>query len=72
MSDPFDLIAGWIHETILIPLLYALGLMRWEELAYGWALFAVYGVVQVALTVAERAAVLEREVHDFARQVSHP
>jgi methyl-accepting chemotaxis protein len=29
-------------------------------------------VVQVALTVAERAAVLEREVHDFARQVSHP
>lgn len=52
MGDPFDLIAGWIHEIVLIPLLYALGLMRWEELAGGWALFAVYGAVQVMLTLA--------------------
>ncbi len=52
MDDPFDLIAGWLHETILIPLLYALGLMRWEELAHGWVLFAVYGAVQVTLTLA--------------------
>ena len=52
MDDPFDLIAGWLHETFLIPLLYALGLMRWEELAHGWALFAVYGAVQVVLTLA--------------------
>lgn len=52
MDDPFDLIAGWLHETFLIPLLYALGLMRWEELAHGWVLFAVYGAVQVVLTLA--------------------
>jgi sterol desaturase/sphingolipid hydroxylase (fatty acid hydroxylase superfamily) len=52
MTDPFDLIAGWLHETVIIPLLYALGLMRWEEIAQGWALFAVYGAVQVTLTLA--------------------
>jgi sterol desaturase/sphingolipid hydroxylase (fatty acid hydroxylase superfamily) len=52
LDDPFDLIAGWLHETLLIPLLYALGLMRWEDLAHGWVLFAVYGAVQVVLTLA--------------------
>ena len=52
MEDPFDLIAGWFHETVLIPVLYNLGLMRWEDLAHGWALFAVYGAVQVVLTLA--------------------
>ena len=52
MVDPFDLLAGWLHETIVVPALYALGLMRWEELAQGWVLFAVYGAVQVVLTLA--------------------
>lgn len=52
MEDPFDLIAGWLHETVLIPALYELGLMRWEDLAHGWALFAVYGAVQVGLSLA--------------------
>ena len=52
MDDPFDLIAGWLHETLIIPLLYSIGLMRWEDLAHGWVLFAVYGAVQVALTFA--------------------
>ena len=52
MTDPFDLLAGWLHETVVIPILYALGLMRWEELAQGWLLFAVYGALQVALTLA--------------------
>ena len=41
MGDPFDLAAGWLQEHLLIPLLYALGLMRWEDVSYGWALFAV-------------------------------
>jgi len=36
----------------VLPALYALGLMRWEEISFGWALFAVYGLVQVALTYA--------------------
>jgi len=52
MVDPFDLAAGWLHETFVIPVLYAFGLMRWEELAQGWVLFVVYGAVQVVLTLA--------------------
>ena len=52
MLDPFDLAAGWLQEHLLIPLLYQLDLMEWEDLAYGWALFAVYGAVQVAVTFA--------------------
>ena len=52
MLHAFDLAAGWIQGNVLIPLLYQLGLMQWEDLAYGWALFAVYGAVQVVLTFA--------------------
>jgi sterol desaturase/sphingolipid hydroxylase (fatty acid hydroxylase superfamily) len=52
MLNPFDLAAGWIHETLVIPMLYQFDLMQWEEIGYGWALFAVYGVAQVILTYA--------------------
>ncbi len=52
MLDPFDLAAGWLQEHLLIPVLYQFGWMEWEDIAYGWALFAVYGAVQVALTFA--------------------
>jgi sterol desaturase/sphingolipid hydroxylase (fatty acid hydroxylase superfamily) len=52
MSDPFDTVAGWVQEHLLLPLLYYLGLMAWEEVAYGWALFAAYGAAQVALMYA--------------------
>ena len=52
MPDPFDLAAGWLQEHLLLPVLYAFGWMRWEDLSYGWALFAVYGAVQVAATFA--------------------
>jgi sterol desaturase/sphingolipid hydroxylase (fatty acid hydroxylase superfamily) len=52
MQDPFDLTAGWLQEHLLIPLLYQFGLMNWEDVSYGWALFAVYGAVQVAVTFA--------------------
>ncbi len=52
MDDPFGLAAGWVQETLLIPLLYQLGLMRWEDIAFGWALFAVYGACQVVITFA--------------------
>jgi len=52
MPDPFDLAAGWLQGHVLIPLLYQFGWMEWEDIAYGWALFAVYGAVQVALTFA--------------------
>ena len=52
MPDPFDLTAGWLQGHLLIPLLYQFGWMEWEDVSYGWALFAVYGAVQVALTFA--------------------
>ena len=50
--DPMSLAAGWLHEHALLPLLFAAGGMEWEEMAYGWALFAVYGAAQVAATFA--------------------
>ena len=52
MTDPFAWIAGWIHETVLLPLLYRAGLMQWEDTAFMWALFATYGVLQVAINYA--------------------
>ena len=52
MPDPFDLGAGWLEEHLLIPALYQFGLMNWEDVCYGWALFAMYGVAQVAITFA--------------------
>src|SRR6201994_1598733 len=52
MPDPFDLTAGWLQEHLLIPMLYQFGLMNWEDVSYGWALFALYGVAQVMVTFA--------------------
>jgi sterol desaturase/sphingolipid hydroxylase (fatty acid hydroxylase superfamily) len=52
MTAPFDFLAGWLQENLLLPLLYALGLMQWEDVSFGWALFAVYGAAQVAVTYA--------------------
>lgn len=65
MIDPFSILAGRLCETVLIPLLYRFDLMQWEDVAYGWLLFALYGVAQVALMLAicwpmERFARLER------------
>jgi len=52
MGDPFDLAAGWLQENLLIPVLYQFGLMNWEDVSYGWALFALYGAAQVMVTFA--------------------
>ena len=52
MTDPFSLAAGWLQETLLLPALYALDAMQWEEVAFGWALFACYGLAQVVITFA--------------------
>lgn len=52
MISFLDSIAGSIQEHLLVPLMYQLGLMQWEELGFGWALFAVYGAVQVTITFA--------------------
>ena len=52
MTDPFSMAAGWLHETFLVPALYRLGMMQWEDIGYGWLLFALYGVAQVAVMLA--------------------
>ncbi len=52
MGDPFDLAAGWLEEHLIIPMLYQFGLMNWEDVSFGWALFALYGAAQVAVTFA--------------------
>ncbi len=52
MIDPFAWLAGWIHETFLIPALWRLGWMQWEDVSFMWALFAVYGVLQVIMNCA--------------------
>jgi sterol desaturase/sphingolipid hydroxylase (fatty acid hydroxylase superfamily) len=51
-AAPFDFAAGWLQEHAVLPLLYQLGLMDWEEWSFGWALFAVYGAAQVLITYA--------------------
>ncbi len=52
MIDPFMSIAGWLQQNALLPLLYRFGWMQWEELSFGWALFAAYGLFQVLVTFA--------------------
>ena len=49
---PFDLAAGWLQEHAILPLLWQLDLMDWEEISFGWTLFAVYGLAQVLVTYA--------------------
>ena len=44
--------AGWLDQTLVLPFLYATGMMRWEELSFDWCLVCLYGVVQVVLTFA--------------------
>ena len=73
MTAPFDFAAGWLQENALLPLLSALGLMEWEDISFGWALFAVYGAAQVALTYAvcvplERWRPVERARNLHARR----
>lgn len=65
MQDFFANLASSLHNALIIPALYALGLMAWEDIAYGWVLFALYGVAQVLLMLAicwplERFLTLER------------
>jgi hypothetical protein len=67
LLDPFDAMAGWLQGNLLLPLLWHLGLSAWEDISYGWALVALYGVAQVGITLAlsmpaERFAPLERWV----------
>jgi len=49
---PFDLAAGWLQQHAVLPLLYALGMMQWEDISFGWVLFSLYGAAQVAVSYA--------------------
>lgn len=51
-QDPFNALAGWLQTHVALPLLYQFGGMRWEDISFGWALFAVYGLAQVLVTFA--------------------
>jgi sterol desaturase/sphingolipid hydroxylase (fatty acid hydroxylase superfamily) len=52
LTAPFDTLAGLLQAYVVIPLLYQFDLMQWEDIGYGWALFAVYGAAQVVVTFA--------------------
>jgi sterol desaturase/sphingolipid hydroxylase (fatty acid hydroxylase superfamily) len=52
LAAPFDTLAGLLHAYVVIPLLYRFDMMQWEDIGYGWALFAVYGAAQVVVTFA--------------------
>ena len=52
MTGALDDAAGWLQETLLLPMLHWLGLIQWEDISFGWALFAVYGALQVVVTFA--------------------
>ena len=52
MGALFDPAAGWLQQHLLLPLLYAGRMMQWEDVSFGWALFALYGIAQVAVTYA--------------------
>ena len=48
----FSIIAGWIDQTVLLPILYHCGWMQWEELSFDWMLICVYGVFALIATYA--------------------
>ncbi|MGH7069429.1 MAG: sterol desaturase family protein [Acetobacteraceae bacterium] len=52
MIDPFMALAGRLQGDIVVPLLYRFDLMQWEDIAFGWSLFAIYGLFQVLVTWA--------------------
>jgi sterol desaturase/sphingolipid hydroxylase (fatty acid hydroxylase superfamily) len=58
-TDSFDTLAGWLQEWVLMPLLYHLGMMQWEDVAQNFATFMVYGAAQVLLVFTVCSA-LER------------
>ena len=48
----FSIIAGWLDQHLILPVLYRCGWMAWEELSFDWALICVYGLFAVLVTYA--------------------
>ena len=67
MIDPFAWAAGWVQENLLLPIMFQFGWMEWEDTSFLWALFAIYGVLQVVINYAvcvpmERLRPLQRGI----------
>ncbi len=52
LDRAFSTCAGWLDQTLILPVLYRFGLMAWEELSFDWALVCVYGMFAVLITYA--------------------
>ena len=48
----FSIIAGWIDQVAVLPLLYHFGWMEWEELSFDWVLVCIYGLFAILVTYA--------------------
>src|SRR3984957_13619214 len=48
----FSIIAGYIDQYAVLPVLYHFGWMTWEELSFDWCLVCVYGMFAVIVTYA--------------------
>lgn len=49
LADLYDRFTGYIFETILQPVMFALGLMDWAEEAFHWLDFFIFGLVGIAV-----------------------
>ena len=59
MIPAFDTAAGWIQETLLLPVLFSLGLIQWEDISFGWALVGIVCCAVSALGTPSRPATRE-------------
>ena len=48
-DEQFDQWAGWLYEHVAQPLLFRLGLIGWDELAFDAVTFFLYGLAQILL-----------------------
>ncbi len=48
----FSIIAGWIDQVAIMPVLYRFGGMQWAEVSFDWMLICVYGLFALILTYA--------------------
>lgn len=56
MFGPLDrvvsIMAGWVDQYAIIPVLYRFGWMQWADLSFDWMLVCIYGVFALILTYA--------------------
>ncbi|OYV25289.1 MAG: fatty acid hydroxylase [Acidocella sp. 20-63-7] len=52
MDRYFSILAGYLDQYAILPVLYRFGWMEWGELSFDWALICVYGAFAVLVTYA--------------------